>query len=122
MRTIQLTFLSILSMASLSSHAVMMDTGQTSCTSARPNSLECMVTTTTSLPWLIVDGTNYDLNAAETQVQIFNEASGATTMRLLPSFADKLGVSTETLQAAIVKIGSEGKTLSAESINEALKK
>lgn len=120
MRSVQLTLIGILTTFSMSSHAIIIDAHGTACRQNPPDSLGCTITITTALPWLLVDGTNYDLNAAETQVQLVNEASGAAEMRLLPSLAEKLGASTESLKKAIVKAASQGKSLSEVTIKEAL--
>lgn len=122
MKTVKMMLTGLVLISGFSANAIITEKQDTQCTNPRGSSLGCTITITTSLPWLIIDGTQIDLNSSDAQVQLFNESQPGSELRLIPALADKWQVPTESLRAAIQKVGANGTVLTVENLQQELTK
>lgn len=82
----------------------------------------CLVTSTAvSLPTLIVEGTEVDFSAEDTQAQLIAEASENAEPILVSAIAEKLQARNDKVSAAILGLHATGQAITIESIAEALR-
>jgi|GEM_PF-1046806 len=66
--------------------------------------LACLVTTTTSLPTVLIDSVELDLNSAEASERLLAEAHNDASSELTDIIAHELNAHSETIKEAVLKL------------------
>lgn len=82
--------------------------------------LACLVTTTTSLPTMIVEGQEMDLNSDEASIRLVTEAHGDAEEQVSSRIAADAGVSVEAVMDTVKSMEAQGMEVSVKAVLTAL--